>query len=119
MGPDHLLTLRTITGLGDLYSGQGKLEEAEDLYRRALKRYEKAWGPDHRYTLSTVDGLGVLYGKQGKLNEAEDMFRRALKGYAKELGQDTTFTLIRLTTSAFFTESKANMTKLKICFDGR
>ena len=32
--------------LGDLYSDQGKMKEAEDMYLRALTGYEKARGPE-------------------------------------------------------------------------
>ncbi|KAF7910010.1 uncharacterized protein EAF01_003728 [Botrytis porri] len=72
--------------LGILYSDQGKLVEAEVMYRRALEGKEKALGPDHTSTLDTVNNLGVLYKNQGKLAEAEVMYRRALEGYEKALG---------------------------------
>jgi hypothetical protein len=66
---------------GDLYADQGKLAEAEEMYERALKGYEKALGADHTSTLTTVNNLGLLYADQGKLAEAEEMYERALKGY--------------------------------------
>jgi tetratricopeptide (TPR) repeat protein len=80
-------------GLGDLYSDQGKLKEAEEMYRRALAGKEKALGPDHTSTLSTVNNLGNLYKNQGKVKEAEEMYRRALAGNEKALGPDHTSTL--------------------------
>jgi tetratricopeptide (TPR) repeat protein len=64
--------------LGVLYSDQGKLVEAEQMYQRALQCYEKAWGLDHTETLNTINNLGVLYSDQGKLVEAEQMYQRAL-----------------------------------------
>ncbi|CCD42655.1 similar to kinesin light chain 1 [Botrytis cinerea T4] len=79
--------------LGILYKDQGKLAEAEVMYRRALEGYEKALGPDHTSTLDTVNNLGILYKDQGKLAEAEVMYRRALEGYEKALGPDHTSTL--------------------------
>ncbi|KAH7037962.1 kinesin light chain 1 [Microdochium trichocladiopsis] len=39
--------------LGNLYSDQGKLDEAEKMYLRALDGSEKALGPDHTSTLGT------------------------------------------------------------------
>lgn len=36
--------------LGDIYSDQGRLAEAEALYERALQDKEKALGPDHTST---------------------------------------------------------------------
>jgi hypothetical protein len=46
--------------LGLLYADQGKLDEAEKMYQRALQGKEKAWGPDHTSTLDTVNNLGLL-----------------------------------------------------------
>jgi len=67
--------------LGDTLSRQGKLEEAERMYQRALAGKEKALGPDHTSTLGTVNNLGLLYSDQGKLEEAEQMYQRALLSY--------------------------------------
>ncbi|KAI8948859.1 hypothetical protein F4801DRAFT_591546 [Xylaria longipes] len=79
--------------LGNLYSDQGRLLEAEDMYLRALQGKEKAWGPDHTSTLNTVNNLGLLYMDQGRLREAEDMYLRALQGKEKAWGPDHTSTL--------------------------
>jgi tetratricopeptide (TPR) repeat protein len=56
--------LRTVNNLGLLYVDQGKLDEAEKMYMRALKGYEKALGAEHISTLRTVNNLGVLYRDQ-------------------------------------------------------
>ena len=72
--------------LGILYSNQGKMKEAEDMYLRALAGREKAWGPKHTSTLNTVNNLGILYRHQGKMEEAEDMYLRALAGREKAWG---------------------------------
>ncbi|KAN0072346.1 hypothetical protein V8E54_009275 [Elaphomyces granulatus] len=79
--------------LGNLYMGQGKLDEAEKMYQRALQEFEKALGPGHTSTLDTVNNLGILYVDQGKLDEAEKMYQRALQGKEKALGPDHTSTL--------------------------
>ncbi|KAI3336292.1 kinesin light chain [Xylariaceae sp. AK1471] len=79
--------------LAYLYSSQAKLNEAEEMYRRALQSYEKVLGPDHTSTLNTVNNLGVLYWRQDKLNEAEEMYQRALQGRERALGPDHTSTL--------------------------
>ncbi|OXV10858.1 hypothetical protein Egran_01381, partial [Elaphomyces granulatus] len=104
--PGHTSTLDTVNNLGALYTNQGKLDEAEKMYQRALHGYEKAWGPDHTSTLDTVNNLGILYKSQGigprsyinvnnwgllymnqgKLDEAEKMYQRALPGYETALG---------------------------------
>jgi tetratricopeptide (TPR) repeat protein len=80
-------------GLGNLYSDQDQLKEAEEMYQRALAGYEMELGLDHTSTLGTVNNLGNLYKDQGKLKEAEEMYQRALVGYEKALGPDHTSTL--------------------------
>ena len=67
---------QAIYNLGYHYADQGKMQEAEAMYRRALEGFEKAWGPEHTSTLDTVNNLGLLYADQGKMQEAEAMYRR-------------------------------------------
>ena len=86
-------TCHAFHNLGLLCADQGKHGEAEQMYRRALDRYEKAWGPDHLSTLITVNNLGLLYKDQGKYGEAEQMYRRALDGREKVWGPDHLSTL--------------------------
>ena len=79
--------------LGSLYADQGRLEEAEKMYQRALVGNEKAWGPEHTSTLDTVNNLGLLYADLGRLEEAEKMYQRALVGNEKAWGPEHTSTL--------------------------
>ena len=46
LGPSDTDTLATMTALGRVWEGLGRLEEAEDLYRQALARSESAPGDD-------------------------------------------------------------------------
>jgi tetratricopeptide (TPR) repeat protein len=78
---------------GDAFANQGRLDEAEKMYQRALLGFEKAWGPEHTSTLAIVNNLAVLYGKLGRLDEAEKMYQRALQGYEKAWGPEHTTTL--------------------------
>ncbi|KAI9046301.1 uncharacterized protein KD926_004139 [Aspergillus affinis] len=80
-------------GLGILYSDQGMLKRAEEMYEQALSGKEKAIGPDHTSTLDTVNNLGDLYQGQGKLKEAEKMHQRAMVGREMTLGPDHLYTL--------------------------
>ena len=56
------------------------MKEAESIFQRALKGYEKAYGPEHAETLDTVNKLGDLYKNLGRIEEAKAMYQRALKG---------------------------------------
>jgi tetratricopeptide (TPR) repeat protein len=73
---------------GDAFAHQGRLDEAEKMYQRALQGFEKAWGLEHTSTLDTVNNLGILYADLGRLNEAEKMYQRALQGYEKRFGYE-------------------------------
>ncbi len=90
---DCVHILNAANNLGILYSDQGKMKEAEEMYLRALAGKEKARGPEHKSTLDTVNNLGLLYKNQGKMKEAEEMYLRALTGYEKAWGSEHTSTL--------------------------
>ncbi|KAJ5991482.1 hypothetical protein N7522_011689 [Penicillium canescens] len=79
--------------LGLLYADQGRLQEAQALYERALKDKEKTWGPEHTSTLDTVNNLGGIYADQDRPQKAEAMYRRALEGKVKAWGPEHTSTL--------------------------
>jgi tetratricopeptide (TPR) repeat protein len=53
--------------LGNLYANQGKLDEAEKMYQRALQGYEKACGLDYTLTLVTVNNLLDIVNNLGSL----------------------------------------------------
>lgn len=55
LGPADTETLATMTALGRLWEGLGRLEEAEDLYRQALARSESVTGDD----LDCVAGMSA------------------------------------------------------------
>jgi tetratricopeptide (TPR) repeat protein len=90
---DNAVYLCSLHMLGSLCADQDKLDEAEQIYQRALQGKEKAWGPEHTSTLDTVKNLAILYKTQGKLNEAEQMYQRALQGKEKAWGPEHTSTL--------------------------
>lgn len=109
-GPEHTSTLNTVNILGILYANQGKMAEAEDIFRRALGVYEKAYGPEHRPTL-IADNLGALYMKREKITEAEAMYQRALEGKEKTWGPDHPSTLNPVYNLGILYESEGKMAK--------
>ncbi|KAI4152241.1 MAG: hypothetical protein LQ340_003034 [Diploschistes diacapsis] len=72
----------------------GKYEEAEAMYRRALEAREKVLGPEHPDTLTSANNLGSVLESQGKYEKAEAMYRRDLLGSEKVLGPEHPSTLI-------------------------
>ncbi|KAH3369600.1 hypothetical protein KXV52_002147, partial [Aspergillus fumigatus] len=54
---DKVAVWRALSRLGNLYTNQGRLQEAEEMYQRALAGYEKALGPDHAKSCKLADDL--------------------------------------------------------------
>ena len=73
LGPAHPDTLATVNNLANLLSDQGKLDEAEPLYRRALAGKEEALGPAHPSTLNSVGNLAILLNKKGDAAAAQEL----------------------------------------------
>ena len=84
---------QSLYNLSFLYSDQGKLKEAEEIYQPALEGKEKILGLKYISIFGTINNLGFLYRSQGKLKEVEEMYQRALEGYKKILGSEHTSTL--------------------------
>ena len=105
-GPAHPSTLATVYNLAILLREQGKYDEAEPLYRRALAGKEEALGPAHPDTLGTVEGLAILLKQQGKYDEAEPLYRRALAGNEEALGPVHPDTLRTVNNLALLLDAK-------------
>lgn len=77
-----------------LLIAQVQLDEAEQMYLRALSRCEKVLKPNHTSTLTLAGDLGNLYVDQGKLDKAEQVYERTLAGYERVLGLNHNSTLL-------------------------
>ncbi len=53
LGKEHPDTLTSVDNLAALYQAQGRLAEAEPLYKRALEGRERVLGKEHPDTLTT------------------------------------------------------------------
>jgi CHAT domain-containing protein/tetratricopeptide (TPR) repeat protein len=82
-----------MSNLANFLGAQGRYGEAEQLFRRALERQERALGKDHPDTLGTVNNLAVLCQMQDRHAEAALHLQRALKGYERAFGKDHPTTL--------------------------
>lgn len=83
----------SLSNLGILYAEQNRFRQAESLFLKALKGWDKLYGRDHRSTIMTLNILGSLYANEGRHQEAEDMYEWALEGYEKTLRQENTLAL--------------------------
>ena len=78
----------SLNNLAELYLAQGKSEQAEPLYRRALAIREKALGPEHSDVAQSLYILALFYHTQGHYAEAEPFFQRVLAIREKALGPE-------------------------------
>ncbi len=60
LGPEHPKLATRLNNLAELYRKQGKYEQAEPLYQRALAIYKKTFGPHHPST-KTIQGNYTLF----------------------------------------------------------
>ncbi len=59
--PEHPDTATSLNNLALLYDSQGKYEQAEPLYQRALHIREQVLGPEHPDTAQSLNNLAALY----------------------------------------------------------
>jgi Flp pilus assembly protein TadD len=83
---DHPDTLISVNNLAGALYAQGRLKEAEELHRRALKVRKARLGLHHPDTLGSMNNLAYALRAQGRHSEAEDaasLYRRALTQVAR------------------------------------
>lgn len=107
-GSDDLVTLKAAGKLGQLYMKQKKLEEAENILRRAFTGLNKTLGPYHPPTLEAATNLGVVCWIMHKLDKAVEMLSRALSGYKRTLGpqDETTLQIVHDLGRLYLQQSK-------------
>jgi tetratricopeptide (TPR) repeat protein len=70
LGPEHPHTATILNDLAGLYDAQGKYEQAELLYQRALVIYEQQLGPEHPHTQIIRGNYVTLLRTMGRDAEA-------------------------------------------------
>ena len=75
-----------MAALAAILDGQQKQDEAESLYRDALRIYERSPESNAGEIAVTLNGLGALYATRGSLEEAEAILTRALSLKQETLG---------------------------------
>ncbi len=60
------------------YPRQGKLIEAESLYREALEGRRRQFGAEHSQSFTVIYNLGNLFLKQGKFEETAKLARELI-----------------------------------------
>src|SRR5262245_63462073 len=74
--------------IGRILMHNGRLTEAEPLFREALEQFRRVLGDEHPHTLTLINNMGHLLGEQGRLAEAEPYTRGALEQFRRVLGDE-------------------------------
>jgi CHAT domain-containing protein/Tfp pilus assembly protein PilF len=77
-----------LNNLGQIHADQGRDDQAEPLYKRAIALMEKSIGLDSVEIAPVLNNLAALDQRQGRLADAEPLFRRALAISEKNLSRD-------------------------------
>jgi kinesin light chain len=87
LGRDHPDVAKQLNNLALLCQNQGKYEEVERYYQRALEIYEAKLGPDDPNVAKTKNNLASCYLKQGKYKDAEVLYKQVLtRAHEREFG---------------------------------
>ncbi|MBI4533915.1 MAG: tetratricopeptide repeat protein [Candidatus Melainabacteria bacterium] len=78
----------SLNNLADLKRSQGKLSEAEKLYKAALAADEKSLGPEHPALAITLNNLADLYAAQDNQRQANLLYQRAVQIREKSLASN-------------------------------
>ncbi|HEY9775745.1 MAG TPA: tetratricopeptide repeat protein [Planktothrix sp.] len=77
----------TLEHLADVELKQGKIEVAEELYKKALTMKASTLGPFHLDVGASANNLAELYCSNGKFEAAEPLYKRVLRCYETAFGQ--------------------------------
>uniref|UniRef100_A0A671UDE4 Kinesin light chain n=1 Tax=Sparus aurata TaxID=8175 RepID=A0A671UDE4_SPAAU len=87
LGTDHPDVAKQLNNLALLCQNQGKYQEVEQYYERALHIYQSKLGPDDANVAKTKNNLASCYLKQGKYRQAESLYKEILtRAHEKEFG---------------------------------
>jgi serine/threonine-protein kinase len=92
-GPNDGDTLKTASGLAELYSLQGDLRRAEALLDEILDTQIDVRGEEHPDTLQSLTTLAHIRNEQGRFSEALELCERAIDAGSRSLGAEHTAVL--------------------------
>ncbi|MEW6493601.1 MAG: tetratricopeptide repeat protein [Cyanobacteriota bacterium] len=92
--------------LANLYSEQGKYEQAEPLYVQILELRRRILSETHPYVATSLNNLACCYSDQEKYGEAEQIYIQALELNKQLLGETHPDVAICLNNLAFLYSSQ-------------
>ncbi|MFX6027502.1 tetratricopeptide repeat protein, partial [Acinetobacter baumannii] len=88
----HAAISMSCSHLAQLYSLEGKYQQAEPLYARAVQINKQAFGAEKVETLAGMQDLADSYMRQGKTHEAEELLRQQVNGALSAYGKNSKYT---------------------------
>jgi len=84
LGVENAILIRPLNNRASSLRHDGKYQDAEVLYKRALAIAEKSFGPNHIDVALIITNLADLYDTElGRSREAEELWQRAIDIYDK------------------------------------
>lgn len=93
-GQKHRTRLEILGRVGSILRTQGKYNDAEAAYKRALEEGENIWGVGHANTLAYACGLASVFYSEGRFLEAEAIYGRIFTRGENALGTNYYGTLL-------------------------
>jgi len=97
---DDRRSVRALLSAASQASDEGRFDQAETYYARALDIAERVLGLDDGDTLRTINNLGVFYTQRGRNDEAELFLGRAMEGRRRVFGEEHPQTLTAMNNLA-------------------
>ena len=89
----------------------GKYDEAEDAFARAMEARKRVLGEEHPDTLSSMANLASTYWNQGRWKEAEELQVGVMETTKRVLGEEHPDTLTSMNNLAFTWKTQGQNTK--------
>jgi len=88
LGPDHMDTIVARNSLATLAWQEGRIRDAEALYRASLDAALRTLGENHERTIGLMSNLATMLQSQDRLDEARTLYQRALAAAERSIGRD-------------------------------
>ncbi|KAH6708751.1 hypothetical protein BKA61DRAFT_557568 [Leptodontidium sp. MPI-SDFR-AT-0119] len=99
-GLGNIQALEMVEVVRKIYTKNGKVDDAERMYLRALETYELFLPAQQKEMANLAYNLANFYTFQHKFEKAEPMVTKALRAYEESLGPDHHYTLDALANLA-------------------
>ena len=100
--PDDLLTLGSMSDLGNAYRDAGRAMDAIMILEQAESRLRRRFGKDNSVSLIAASNLAAAYATAGRLDEAIKLQKDVLKRTTNRFGSNHPRTLIQMSNLAVY-----------------